>query len=111
MKYSYWLANVPELSVQKMKYLCESSVLSEEIYHTPLHQLYKVDGITENDAKCIYQSKKVWDIDKEWFALIERGIGFVSMEQSEFPERVRHISNNPYALYYVGKLPDRKSVV
>lgn len=69
-------------------------------------------GIREEEAKLIHVSQRKWDVDKEWFRLMEQGIGFVSLEQPEFPEKVRHIHNPPYALYYVGKLPEenRKTV-
>lgn len=112
MKYNYWLANVPGLSVGKIRFLCEEGITAEEIYHIPLHKLSVLGGITEEDAKLINRSRKNWDVDKEWFSLMGKGIGFVSMEQTEFPEKVRHISNAPYAIYYVGNLPEesRKSV-
>lgn len=112
MKYAYWLHNVPGLGNGKIQQLYEEANCAEEIYYLPLQQLRKVQGITEEDIKSIQKSQKKWDVDKKWFQLMEQGIGFVSKEQSEFPEKVRHIHNAPYALYYVGRLPDenRKTV-
>lgn len=112
MKYAYWLHNIPGIGNGKIRHMLEEAVRAEEIYHMPLPQLKKVHGLTEEDIKAIHKSQKKWDIDKEWFRLMEQGIGFVSLEQTEFPEKVRHIPNPPYALYYVGKLPDenRKAV-
>ena len=112
MKYAYWLHNVPGIGNAKIKQLYEVADSAEEIYHLSLPQLKKVHGITEEDIKAFQKSQKKWDVDKEWFQLLEQGIGFVSQEQPEFPEKVRHIHNPPYALYYVGKLPDanRKTV-
>lgn len=112
MKYAYWLHNVPGIGSGKIRHLYKEAVSAEEIYHMDLSQLRRVHGITEEDAKAICKSQKKWDIDQEWFRLMEKRIGFVSLEQSDFPEKVRHIPNPPYALYYVGKLPDenRKSV-
>ncbi len=112
MKYAYWLHNVPGIGNGKIRHLYEEAVSAEEIYHMSLPQLKKIHGITEEDTKAIQKSQKKWDVDKEWFSLMEQGIGFVSLEQSEFPEKVKHIPNPPYALYYVGKLPDenRKAI-
>ena len=112
MKYAYWLHNVVGIGTAKIRHLYEETVSAEEIYHLSLSELRKVPGLTEEDARSIQKSQKKWDVDKEWFALMEQGIGFVSLEQPEFPEKVRHISNPPYALYYVGKLPEenRKSI-
>jgi DNA processing protein len=45
-------------------------------------------------------------------ALRQRGIGFTSQEDQDFPDRLRGIPDNPYGLYYIGALPreDRPSV-
>ncbi len=112
MKYAYWLHNVPRIGNIKIQQLLLETNGAEEIYGLDSHQLKKIGRLTEADVKAIEESKQKWDVDKEWFKLIEQGIGFVSLEQNEFPEKVRHISNPPYALYYIGKLPDenRKTV-
>ncbi len=112
MKYTYWLANAFGLSFSKIHLLYDAADSAEEIYTLPLSQLKKIEGLTESDAKMLHKSRREWDLDKEWFSLMEKGIGFVSMEQSTFPEKLRYISNPPYALYYIGSLPDenRKSV-
>lgn len=112
MKYAYWLHNIPGIGNGKIRQLYQSVHCAEEVYYMPLPQLRKLQGITEDDIKLIHKYQKKWDVDKEWFRLMEQGIGFVSLEQEDFPEKVRHIHNPPYALYYVGKLPDenRKAV-
>ena len=112
MKYAYWLHNIPEMSNAKIRCLFKSASCAEEIYHMSPALLKSIVGITEDDAKAILKSQKKWEIDKEWMKLMEQGIGFISLEQSDFPEKVRHIPNPPYALYYVGKLPEenRKTV-
>ena len=112
MKYAYWLHNIPEMSNAKIRCLYKSASCAEEIYHMSPNLLKSIVGITEEDVKAIQSSHKKWEVDKEWWNLMERGIGFVSLEQTEFPEKVRHISNPPFALYYVGKLPEenRKTV-
>ena len=112
MKYAYWLANIPGLKGKKFWSLYQTVGSAEAIYETNWSQLKKIEGITEEDAKIIHHSKKEWELDKKWFQLIEQGIGFVSMEQTNFPGKLRYIQDAPYALYYVGSLPDenRKSV-
>lgn len=112
MKYAYWLHNIPRIGNAKIQQLLLKTSGAEEIYTLNKNQLMKIDGISEVDASSIIESKGKWDLDKEWFKLMEQGIGFVSLEQNDYPEKVRHISNPPYALYYIGKLPDenRKTV-
>ena len=112
MKYAYWLANIPGITPVKIHCLQEVIGCAAEIYETNWSQLKKIDGITEEDAKNIHMRRKEWELEKEWFALMEKGIGFVSIEQSEFPEKLKYIPNAPYALYYIGRLPEegRKSI-
>ncbi len=112
MKYAYWLDNVPGLSAAKKQHLLKCTHSAEEVYSLSLPQMKKLDGLTEENVKAIHKSKRKWDVELEWIKLLEQGIGFLSVEQSEFPEKVRHIPNAPYALYYVGNLPDitRKTV-
>ena len=112
MKYAYWLANLSGISTAKKKFLLEAEITAENLFHMPYSHLKEIEGLTESDIKCIHQSRRGWNLEKEWFTLMGKGIGFVSLEQENFPEKVRHIPDAPYALYYVGSLPDehRKSV-
>ncbi len=112
MRYAYWLANVRGLGTAKKRYLLEEGITAEELYNTPYSKIKGIEGLTEEDAKVIHHSRNQWQLDKEWFDLMGQGVGFVSLEQNHFPKKVRHIPDAPYALYYVGNLPDenRKSV-
>ena len=112
MKYAYWLDNIPGIGSAKRRYLYEAAVCAEEIYQISASKLKHIKGLTETDVHNIIQSRKEWDLDKKWFDLMENGIGFVSMEQKNFPEKLQNIPCPPYALYYIGNLPDerRKSV-
>ena len=112
MKYAYWLANLQGIGLSKKRFLTEEGISAEELFHLPASSLKNIEGLTESDRNMIQKSKKDWNLEKEWFSLMGKGIGFVSLEDSRFPEKVRHIPDAPYALYYVGKLPEenRKSV-
>ena len=112
MKYAYWLDNIQGIGAAKRRYLFEVASCAREIYEMPLSQMKHISGLTEADVRAIHLSHRDWDLDKEWFQLIEQGIGFVSAEQSHFPEKLQNIPNPPYSLYYVGNLPDenRKAV-
>ncbi|MBR2046732.1 MAG: DNA-processing protein DprA [Agathobacter sp.] len=106
MKYAYWFANVQKISAAKKIFLWEEGFSAEEIYYMPYERLVGIEGLTKEEVKLLENSRVEWNLDKEWFDLLGKGIGFVSIEQEEFPEKVRHIPGAPYALYYVGKLPD-----
>lgn len=106
MKYAYWLANVPGINPAKIQALYQVGSCAEEIYGMTWSQLKKIEGLHEDDAKAIHKSHREWDVDEKWFSLMEQGIGFVSLEQEEYPRKLRPIQNPPFALYYIGNLPD-----
>ena len=112
MKYAYWFANLSGIGAAKKRFLFEEGINAEQLFHMSYSNLKEIKELTEADIKCIQQSRLEWNLDKEWFDLMGKGIGFVSLEQENFPQKVRHITDAPYALYYVGSLPDdyRKSV-
>ncbi len=112
MKYEYWLDNIPTLTGDKKRRLVNAVQGAEEVYQLSLYELKKLSFLTEEQAKEVHKSKRKWDVDEKWFQLLEQGIGFICMGQSEFPEKIKNIPNPPFALYYVGSLPDpyRKSV-
>ncbi len=112
MKYAYWLANLQGIGAAKKKFLLEEGITAENLFCIPYIKLKAIEGLTEAEVKLIHKSRLEWNLEKEWFDLMGKGIGFVSLEQENFPKKVRHIPGAPYALYYVGSLPEehRKSV-
>ena len=106
MKFAYWLDNVEGLSKTKIHLIFKQISSAEEFYYMLPGQMKQLEALTEEDVKEIQKSKRTWDVDQEWFSLMERGIEFVSHEQANYPEKLKYISNPPYALYYIGKLPD-----
>ena len=79
MKYAYWLHNIPGFGNAKIRSLYHEVGSAEELYHLPLAQIKSIMGIREEEAKLIHVSQRKWDVDKEWFRLMEQGIGFVSL--------------------------------
>lgn len=110
--YAYWFANIAGLTAGKRAKIRESGRCAEEVYGLSEKELGMLDGITGDDVFAILESRKKWNLEREWLCLQEKGIGFVSREDEAYPKKLSYISNAPYALYYLGKLPEenRKSV-
>lgn len=106
MEYALWLSNIPGIAGGKIRFLFRECCCAREVYELTKEQLLRIYGITEADAERIIDSKAAWDLEKEWMALAGRGIGFVSMEQEEYPKRLRSMVSPPYSLYYLGRLPE-----
>lgn len=108
MEYALWLSNIPGIANGKIRCLLQEDRCAKDVYGMTEQQLCSVYGLTEEDVFQILKSRKEWNLQEEWTKLARRGIGFVSMEQNEYPKKLRQISNPPYSLYYKGHLPEPK---
>ena len=109
--YAYWLAN-SGLTVHKLTGLMTEGIGAEELYALQESKMKKIRVLDEKDVEKITQSRRHWDVQEHWGKLQEEGIGFVCVEDARYPQKLRRISATPYALYYIGRLPEetRKSV-
>ena len=109
--YAYWLAN-SGLTVHKLTGLMTEGIGAEELYALQETRMKKIRVLDEKDVGKITQSRRQWDVQERWGKLQEEGIGFVCVEDARYPQKLRRISATPYALYYIGRLPEetRKSV-
>ena len=110
--YRYWFDNIKGMAPVKKQMLYDAFEGAENIYHATESAIGKVSGIEIADIGAILESKRRWNLEKAWTRLQERGISLVTLEDSEYPVKLRQIVAPPYALYYRGHLPgqDRKSV-
>ena len=103
--YAYWLANTG-LTVHKLTDLMTKGICAEELYALSAAQLEKTGVLEAKDVGKINASRQQWEVMERWMQLQELGIGFVSMEDPQYPEKLRCIASAPYALYYIGGLPE-----
>ena len=106
LTYAYWLAGIRGIGTKTIRQLYKYCGSAKEVWHMSGSELKKLYGITEEAAARISRSKAGWDLDKEWDRLLARGISFVSLEQQNYPGRLREIYDPPYGLYYIGRLPE-----
>lgn len=104
--YRYWLANIPGMTPSKYEFIYRNCSCAEELYMLSDRAIEKMTGLSQKDAQSIVLSRKKWNLQQKWQELMESGAGFVSWEDDTYPEKLKNIVHPPYALYYVGKLPD-----
>lgn len=112
MKYKYWLANINGLWNGKRLLLYRNHISAEQLYYIEEKELENITGLTVEDIEAIKRSKDIWDIDKEWTDFCLTGFGFVTIEDNEYPIKLREIFDPPYCLFYKGNLPkpDKKTI-
>ncbi len=103
--YAYWLANISGIGAKTIHQLYKYCGSAKHIYEMGATELSRLYKITEDVAMRISNAKKSWDLYGQWEQLMSRGISFVSLEQENYPARLRHLYDPPYGLYYIGSLP------
>ena len=79
-----------DLFVQKEQVIKDTNILSMGQFEA----LMRVRSMYGKDARGYYD------------ALAKRKIGFVSLEEEDYPQRLKDIPDRPIGLFYMGKLPD-----
>lgn len=108
--YAYWLYSVAGMGRHKIKKVVEQCGCAKEAYYLTEEQWNMLYGIEERDIIEILKSKKNWDVEEKWQELLKEEISFVSMEHSLYPKRLRDIEDNPFGIFFKGRLPDEEKV-
>ncbi len=103
--YAYWLANIPGVGQKTIRQLCKYCGSAENVWHTSGSELKRIYGVGEDAAERVCSSRRSWDPKARWDELADRGISFISIEQENYPRRLRCIYDPPFGLYYIGGLP------
>ena len=109
--YALWLSTIRGVGNLTIKKLMESASCAEEIYHMTDDEIsmclvnkLKRRGDATQKALSIYFAQER-DPFEEAERLRRNGIGFVSIEDDYFPERLRGIPDCPYGIYFIRDLP------
>lgn len=109
-KYAYWLCNIPGVGNQTIQKLLEIFKTARAVYEADEKSLARVVDTKKNSA--IMNTKKIWDLNREYDHLEREKIGFVCRHEEGYPQRLLQIPDAPYAIFYKGALPveDKMSV-
>ncbi|MCD7980895.1 MAG: DNA-processing protein DprA [Clostridiales bacterium] len=112
LKYEYWMASLYRISDNRRRQSCLICGGAEKLYRLSENEMRRLHYFTEEEIHYIRESRKGFDIEGEWERLRQKEIRFLPCSQEEYPARLRHIYDPPYALYVKGSLPDaaKKSV-
>ena len=102
----YWLylAKIKGLGSGRRKVLLEMLGSPEEVFKTSESLLRKIPLLEDYQIDQILDCRKV-DYEKEKDIISRQGIGFVTTDEKEFPEKLRFIPDAPFFLFYKGLLP------
>ncbi len=106
MKYKYWLASIIGISNEVKRTIVSLGITAEELYYMEEDKINQLELFSRKQIDLLNKSRKNMEINKEWNNFLEKGIEFTTIEDDNFPEKLKNISNCPYSIFFAGKLPE-----
>ena len=107
MNYAYWFANIAGIGNRTKLHLLQLVGSAEDIFFLPEHQMKCIPGMEEAQIDCLIRARRI-SYESSYEKLCEDGICFLSLEDEQYPEKLRDIPDAPYALYVKGNLPKQE---
>lgn len=105
-KYQYWLHGLPGVGNATIQKLLQRFHTPFEVYGAVLRGSKGVEELVgEARAGELRDHTRHCDLAKEYEEMLKRNIRFLTIDDREYPERLRKIPSPPYALYVIGGLP------
>ena len=109
MEYEYWLAKVQGVPARKKCLLREYMKSAKDVYYyIEETHLKTLAFLNEKERDALIQAKRQPLPEEEYETMLRKGIRFVPWCSSEYPKRLKEITDFPYALYVKGSLPDEE---
>jgi len=100
----YWLAlsNIPKLGDATIKKLFDHFGSVEAIWEANLEKFSQVEGLTKSQAFSIIESRQKINLDEELNRVKE--FDFITLEDPEYPEKLKNIYDPPPIIFYKGDI-------
>ena len=102
-KYLYWLDACYRLGNAAKIALMETYGDAKAVYYENRRMLATMLGAEKEEI--VWQTKKSWDVDKEYEKMEKDGIEAVVYGMQGYPSRLLHIPDAPFCIYHKGHLP------
>jgi len=105
-KYLYWLDCIEGLGAKSKRNLIEAFGGAKEVFYAPeklVQYILESKKITK-----FLEARKRRNIEEAYEVLLRNNIRFVSCLENDFPEKLKVIPDEPFMVYYKGKLPEER---
>lgn len=106
--YAYWLSAMPGLGCNRIAQLMQRCGSAREVYMGSEKIWQGI--VTEKHRLCIEEAKKGWDVKRAYENMQRQGISMTILGEKEYPVRLSHIPDPPFAVFYKGVLPQEQGV-
>jgi len=104
LKYWVWLSELPGLRKQTRLALLERFGSPENVYYADPEELALTEGMTKEQADSL-QNKGLRRAEDILQSCREKGYRIMTMQDADYPSRLRNIYDPPCLLYLRGRLP------
>lgn len=107
-KYEYWLYQMNPLRRSRMIRMTEQGISPKDLYEMKEEELKKLwrticqngqESVTERDIALILESRRTFELQREYEKLREKGIAFVSILHEDYAYKLRNIPDPPFAYF------------
>lgn len=109
-EYWYWLCTLTELGQKKKEAVLSFFTSPEAAFKEKLEAFSDIGVLTEKDIDRINLSRKEERVTESYAKLAEKGIYFVTIEDEEYPKKLKNIYEPPLGIFYKGRLPRESTV-
>ncbi len=101
----YWFASIVGVSHKRKLEIfghCNSLFELYDVEELRNKALFK---ITEREMQALKDSKKNWDLEERFANMKAQNANFVTINEKNYPQKLKEAGNPPFALFYKGMLP------
>lgn len=106
--YLYWLHQVPGIGTVRMRRLLDFFGSAKGVYEATEKELLSLLG--QRELNSLQKVKADWRVTEAYQEIKEKGIRLVSIQDKNYPLRIKEMYQPPCVLYYTGSLPEEKSL-
>ena len=103
--YEFWLSSIPGIGCRKIQAILSVFGEPEAVFQADREALEQVAGLRTKDIDRLIVSRNREQIKRRWDSICSRDILFTCVTHPDYPAKLHHIADPPYALYYKGSLP------
>ncbi len=104
-EYWHWLLNINNIGIKKIKAIIDFYETPKNAFHGNMSGLSQIEKLKDKDRMNILKSKDINYIKKDYNKLLDKNIYLVTIDDKEYPQKLRNIFDPPFGLYVKGLLP------
>lgn len=111
MRKKYWFACMTELiGIHLVRKLLEKHGSAEAVYGLSREALLREAFLTEKNVEQMIFAKSETELNMALEYMEKKKIRLITIEETEYPNRLRELPDGPYALFVRGRVPDEDTL-